>query len=192
LNWIDHNYLKRPQNVQFREKLRMILENEGVIYCAEGRDRKPEKDEIFQKGLLVVRESKKLIKEELKKRNLFELYTTEISIKKQGGGYTYLDYLCRKNKEYFIIDVKFKDKDSTSLNRFYVTNREVLNYNRLQKEGIVKVMILPIIGKRKKFQYSIFNWNDFIIPKTFDPHKKLKTTIRLKNFDLDNFTKISL
>jgi len=103
--------------------------------------------------------------------------------------HTYIDYFCKKGKNYYIFDIKHKTfKENTDSNRFYVTNYEVLNYNKIQHEKKVKLKILIIVEKDHKLSYRIFDWTDFIVPQSFDPHKKVKTSIRLKDgLDLDSF-----
>ena len=96
--------------------------------------------------------------------------------------HTFVDIFCKKGNDYYIFDIKHKTyKENTNLNAFAVTNYEVLNYDRIVKENKVKMKIMIIVGKQKKSVYKIFDWTDFQIPKTFDPHTKMKTSIHLKN-----------
>ena len=108
---------------------------------------------------------------------------------KISSQHTFVDIFCKKSKTYYIFDVKHKTfKDNKNLNRFYVTNYEVLNYVKIIKENKVKLKILIIVDKGKKSFYKIFDWKDFHIPKSFDPHKNMKTSIRLKTgLDLNEF-----
>jgi len=96
--------------------------------------------------------------------------------------HSFVDIFCKKGNDYYVFDIKHKTyKENTNLNTVYVTNYEVLNYDRIVKENKVKLKIMIIIRKQKKSVYKIFDWSDFRIPKTFDPHTKRKTSIHLKN-----------
>lgn len=103
--------------------------------------------------------------------------------------HTFVDVFCKKGKEYYIFDVKHKTfNEKKNPNQFYVTNYEVLNYARIIKENKVKLKILIIVDKGEQSFYKIFDWIDFNIPTSFDPHEKRKTSIRLKDgLDLDKF-----
>lgn len=113
----------------------------------------------------------------------------------QGHGYwgvgdfhtpSYVDYFCKRDGKYFLIDVKYKtfNQDKT-MNQFSVTNTEVLNYDRIIKGKKVVVKILIVLEKDHKLFYKIYDWNDFTHSKNYDPHKTRKTTIKLKNgFDI--------
>ena len=103
--------------------------------------------------------------------------------------HTFVDVFCKKGKDYYIFDVKHKTfKEDKNPNQFYVTNYEVLNYDRIIKENKAKLKIMIIVEKSKESFYKIFDWSDFHIPETFDPHTKMKTSIRLKNgLDLKSF-----
>jgi len=58
------------------------------------------------------------------------------------------------------------------------------------KEKKVKLKIMIILEKDDKQFYGFFNWDDFVIPSSFDPHTKKKTSIRLKNvFDISKLIK---
>ena len=105
--------------------------------------------------------------------------------------HTFVDVFCKKGNDYYVFDIKHKTyKENTNLNAFTVTNYEVLNYDRIVKENKVKMKIMIIVGKQKKSVYKIFDWTDFQIPKTFDPHTKMKTSIHLKNgLNMDVFPK---
>ncbi len=109
----------------------------------------------------------------------------------------YIDYFCKKGKNYYIFDIKHKTfKENTDLNRFYVTNYEVLNYNKIQQEKKVKLKIMIILEKTEKLFYKIFDWSDFVVPSSFDPHTRVKTSIKLKegfdNSNLKEFKTIKL
>lgn len=118
----------------------------------------------------------------------------------QGYGYwgvgdshapSYVDYFCKKDGKYFLIDVKHKtfNQDKT-MNQFFVTNTEVLNYDRIMKGKKVIVKILIVLEKNHKLFYKMYGWNDFIYSKNYDPHKTRKTIIRLKNgFDISKLIK---
>ena len=118
----------------------------------------------------------------------------------QGYGYwgvgsfstpSYVDYFCKKDGKYFLIDVKHKtfNQDKT-MNQFFVTNTEVLNYDRIMKGKMVVAKILIVLEKDHKLFYKMCDWNDFIYSKNYDPHKTRKTIIRLKNgFDISKLIK---
>jgi len=103
--------------------------------------------------------------------------------------HTYVDYFCKKDDSYFIFDIKHKTyKENTNLNRFSVTDYEVLNYNRIVKEGKAEVKIMIVLEKNKKLSYKIFDWEDFVYSENYDPNKTSKTSIRLKvGFDINRF-----
>lgn len=105
---------------------------------------------------------------------------------------SYVDYLCKKGKDYTLIDIKYKmNYSGPKANRFRFTNFEVLNYNRIVKEGKAKVKVLIFIGKSSPFYYRIFDWLDFAISPTFDPHKTIKVDAKLKRvLDVENFKQI--
>ena len=107
--------------------------------------------------------------------------------------HTFVDMFCKKGKEYYAFDVKYKtfNKDINQLNKFYVTNNEVLSYNRIQStKKEVKLKIMIIIKEGKETFYRIFDWSDFAVPKKFNPHTQRKTSIRLKDgLKLQTFTK---
>ena len=67
----------------------------------------------------------------------------------------------------------------------------MLNYPRIIKKGKVKLKILIIVDKGNKTFYKIFDWTDFRVPSSFDPHKQKKTSIRLKDgLDLAQFKEL--
>lgn len=103
-----------------------------------------------------------------------------------GDTHSYIDYFCKKDVKYFLIDVKHKTfKQDKIMNQFYVTNTEVLNYDRIMKEKKVAVKILIVLEKDHKLFYKLCDWNDFTYSKNYNPHKTRKTTIKLKNgFDI--------
>ena len=69
--------------------------------------------------------------------------------------------------------------------------QKMLGGAKIQKEKKVKLKIMIIVEKEKKLIYRIFDWSDFTIPITFDPHKKIKTSIRLTDgLDVESFTLI--
>ena len=106
--------------------------------------------------------------------------------------HTFVDILCKKGKSYYMFDVKHKTfKENKNMNRFYVTNNEVLNFNRIAKESKAKVKILIILEKGKKLFYKIFDWNEFIVPNRFDPDEYSKTGVRLaKGFDISSLKEV--
>lgn len=110
--------------------------------------------------------------------------------KKIVGKYTG-DILCKMGQCHYIFDVKLKFfKEDKKMNIFYVTNNEILDYNRLTKSGKISVKILINLKTDDGYYYGIFNWSDFKYSKNFNPHKTLKTTIRLENgLDIAKLTK---
>jgi len=105
-------------------------------------------------------------------------------------GLSSVDYFCEKNGHYFVIDIKHQMKGKGKFkNQFYVTNNEVLNYNIILKQaGKLEVKVLILLESETELTYRMYNWDDFRIPPTFNPHKQAKTSIRLKDgLDLDSF-----
>ena len=102
---------------------------------------------------------------------------------------TFVDVFCKKGGMHYIFDVKHKTfKENTNLNRFYVTNYEVLNYNKIKNKKKLKLKIMIFVEKGKKLMYKIFDWSDFLVPSSFNPNTKFKTSMRLKNgLDLQSF-----
>ena len=118
----------------------------------------------------------------------------------QGHGYwgvgdfhppSYIDYFCKRDGKYFLIDVKHKTfNQNKTMNQFSVTNTEVLNYDRIMKGKMVVVKILIVLEKDHKLFYKMCDWNDFTRSKNYDPHKTRKTIIRLKDgFDISKLIK---
>ena len=118
-------------------------------------------------------------------------YQNQIDSLKSGNSifeFSYVDIFCKKEKSYYVFEVKHKTyKKNKNMNRFYLTNYEVLNFNRIVKENKTKLKILIILEKGKKSFYRIFDWNEFIVPNGYDPNKKNKTSVRLvKGFDISS------
>jgi hypothetical protein len=107
---------------------------------------------------------------------------------------SYIDYFCKKGKSYFLIDVKHKTYSSSPrLNRFRFTNFEVLNYSRIEQEGKVKVKILVVLERERRFYYKMFDWRDFVISSNYDPHKIIKADARLREgLNVELFKEIEL
>jgi len=101
------------------------------------------------------------------------------------------DILCRKEGKGYLFDVKLKMfKENKNLNQFGVTDNEVLNYDHLTKSGKVPVKILINLKKDDGYYYGIFDWSEFKYSKNYDPHKTMKTSIRLKDgFDVSKLKK---
>ena len=80
------------------------------------------------------------------------------------------DYLCKKGKQYFLFEIKYKiwKRDRTYFNS---SERQIREYTRVYNEGKIQVKVLTIIRKDQKLSYHIYDWNDF---------DKTKTTIKLK------------
>jgi len=87
------------------------------------------------------------------------------------ANFTIYDYLCKKGKQYFLFEIKYKIGKEGRPN-FNSSERQIWQYNRIQKLGRVQVKVLTIIEKDQKLSYHIYNWNDF---------EKTKTTIKLKD-----------
>jgi hypothetical protein len=76
------------------------------------------------------------------------------------------------------------------MNKFDVTDNEVLNYNKITKSKKVPVKILINLKKDDGYYYGIFDWSDFKYSKNFDPIKSKHTTARLENgLDISKLTK---
>jgi len=98
------------------------------------------------------------------------------SIRKKLGIVTRLNYglydcLCKKGKQYFLFEIKYKIWKEGRLH-FNSSERQISEYNRIQKIGKAKVKVLTIIEKDKKLSHHIYDWDDF---------EKTKTTIKLKS-----------
>jgi len=84
--------------------------------------------------------------------------------------FTSYDYLCKKGRQYFLFEVKYKIwKEGRP--HFNSSEMQIWQYNRNQNLGRVKVKVLAIIEKDKKLSHHIYDWNDF---------EQTKTTIKLK------------
>jgi len=84
--------------------------------------------------------------------------------------FTSYDYLCKKGRQYFLFEVKYKIwKEGRP--HFNSSEIQIWQYNRNQNLGRVKVKVLAIIEKDKKLSHHIYDWNDF---------EQTKTTIKLK------------
>ena len=98
-----------------------------------------------------------------------------VSLRKKLGIVTRQDYglydcLCKKGKQYFVFEIKYKIwKENRQ--HFNSSERQIWQYNRIQKKGKAKVKVLTIIEKDQKLSYHIYDWDDF---------EKTKTTIKLK------------
>ena len=124
----------------------------------------------------------------LKHINFFDK-KLQTDYKKIVGKYTG-DLLCKIGKQYYLFDVKLKIFKDGNMNIFYVTNNEVLDYDRLTKTGKIPVKILINLKKDDEYYYGIFDWSDFKYPKNYNPRKTWKTTIRLENgLDISKLTK---
>ena len=101
------------------------------------------------------------------------------------------DILCKKDGIYYLFDVKLKFfQDDKNMNKFDVTDNEVLNYNKITKSKKVPVKILVNLKKDDGYYYGIFDWSDFKYSKNFDPTKSKHTTARLENgLDISKLTK---
>ena len=85
--------------------------------------------------------------------------------------YPSIDYLCKKGKQYFVFEIKYKIWKEGRLH-FNSSERQIWHYNRIQKAGKAKVKVLTIVEKDQKSSYNIYDWDDF---------EKTNTTIKLKN-----------
>jgi len=97
------------------------------------------------------------------------------SLQKKLGSVTRLhypsyDYLCKKGKQYFVFEIKYKIWKE-GRHHFNSSERQISEYNRIQKASKVKVKVLTIIEKDQKLSYHIYDWDDF---------EKTKTRIKLK------------
>ncbi len=97
------------------------------------------------------------------------------SIRKKLGIVTRLNYglydcLCKKDKQYFLFEIKYKIWKKGRM-IFGSTERQISEYDRIQKLGRVQVKVLTIIKKDQKLSYQIYDWDDF---------EQTKTTIKLK------------
>jgi len=78
------------------------------------------------------------------------------------------DYLCKKGNSYFVVEVKYKIWKK-GREYFNSSERQIREYNKVQKQG--KVKVLTIINTNKELFYNISNWDDF---------EKAKVTIKPK------------
>jgi len=101
---------------------------------------------------------------------------------------TYVDYFCKKKDKFYLVDIKHKTyKENRNLNQFYVTDLEVLNYERIKREDKIEIKIMIILEKGNNKSFRIYDWDDFRIPLTYNPQKSHQTSIRLKDgLDLDS------
>lgn len=104
-------------------------------------------------------------------------------------GLSSVDYFCKKYGRCFIIDIKHQMNGNGKFqNQFYVTNNEIVNYRILKQGGKLEVKVLILLENDTELKYRIYDWGDFRIPKNFNPHKQVKTSIRLKDgLELDSF-----
>ena len=86
------------------------------------------------------------------------------------SNYGIYDCLCKKGNQYFVFEIKYKIWKEGRLH-FNSSERQISEYNRIQKARKVKVKVLTIIEKDQKLSYYIYNWDDF---------EQTKTTIKLK------------
>jgi hypothetical protein len=195
LKGIDEDYLMKPWNIKFREKNKEILKKEKkipyvLILTAENMPNQYGAG-TTSKIIRIIRPTiKEIEKEKINYKNKGDPVDEGfMDITSTMNVHTYIDVLCKKVNDYYVFDVKHKTfKENKNLNRFYVTNYEVLNYSKIIKENKVKLKIIIIVDKGKKLFYKIFDWMDFHVPTSFDPHKSVKTSIRLKDgLDLVEF-----
>jgi len=101
------------------------------------------------------------------------------------------DVLCKKDGKNYLFDAKMKFfQENKNMNKFSVTDREVINYNQLTQSRKIPVKILVNLKKDDGYYYGIFDWSEFTYSKNYDPHKSYSTTIRLKNgLDISKLTK---
>jgi len=103
------------------------------------------------------------------------------SIRKKLGITTKLNYglydcLCKKDNQYFLFEIKYKIWKEGRQN-FGSTERQISEYDRIQKIGKVRVKVLTIIEKDQEDSFHIYDWDDF---------EKTKTTIKLKKSYTEN------
>jgi len=99
----------------------------------------------------------------------------ELSLEKKLGiitehNYALCDYLCKKDNQYYVFEIKSKILKK-GRPHFNSSEKQISEYDRIQRGGKVKVKVLTIIEKDKKLSYNIYDWDDF---------EKTKTTIKLK------------
>jgi len=70
------------------------------------------------------------------------------------------DCLCKKGNSYFVFEIKYKIWKKGREN-FNSSEKQIHEYNRVQKQGKVQVKVLTIIKKDKKLFYKISDWDDF-------------------------------
>ena len=151
-----------------------INRNEWIKFYENSRDKEEDPTVIVRYGGSMKGYFQRRIDSLKSGKSLFEL--------------TYVDIFCKKDTSHYVFDVKHKTfKENKNVNIFYVTNYEVLNFNRIVKESKVKLKILIILEKGKKSFYKIYDWNEFIVPSKFDPNKQRKTSVRLeKGLDISS------
>jgi len=88
-----------------------------------------------------------------------------ISLQKKLGirtksNFGYFDCLCKKDNQYFLFEIKYKIwKEGRMI--FGSTERQISEYDRIQKIGKVKVKVLTIIEKDQEDSFHIYDWDDF-------------------------------
>jgi len=128
--------------------------NAEVFVRSKGRLRK----KLYEK-------TGRMTEEEHKKFELLPAILRKLSLHSYG-----YDCLCKKGNSYFVVEIKYKIWKK-GRKQFNSSERQIREYNRVQKQGKVKVKVLTVIEKDKKLFYKISNWDDF---------EKTKTTIKPK------------
>ena len=77
---------------------------------------------------------------------------------KKSGGKFKGDIICKMGTQYFIFEVKLKIfQEDKNMNKFTVTNNEIVDYAELTKSGKIPVKVLINLKKDDEYYYGIFN-----------------------------------
>lgn len=128
---------------------------------------------------IVPRSTKKHLKERIEREK--DPYWKIFWKKTQEVNNTFVDIFCKKNRKYYIVDVKFKsDKTLYEKNRFDITDFEALNYPTIVKKKKVGLIILVVVGDGKNYRYTFKEWSDFLISPNYRPHERKKTKVKME------------
>jgi len=143
---IDERYFSEPWNIKFRDKNKKTLEKDKKIpYVLFGTPEKIpskiSKNVMIDKAIRIIRPTIKEIKKEKinysKKKGYYEIYDGFMKLASTMYFHPFIDVFCKKGNDYYVFDIKQKTyKENKNLNKFHVTNYEVLNYNRITKKII--------------------------------------------------------
>ena len=75
--------------------------------------------------------------------------------------YALYDCLCKKDNQYFVFEIKYKTQEGR---HFSSSERQISEYNRIQKAGKAQVKVLIITNKDQQIENQrihIYDCNDF-------------------------------